>query len=101
MPDYRRNRVAGGWYCFTVNLLERDINDLLVRQIDLFREAVRRVRRVRRFEIPGHFGPGRYRCGKGKISHESSFTDRSDGMESPVADHYYARQGGSGSEQIE
>jgi len=24
MPDYRRNRVAGGTYFFTVNLLERN-----------------------------------------------------------------------------
>ena len=31
MPDYRRYRVPGGTYFFTVNLLERHPNDLLVR----------------------------------------------------------------------
>lgn len=33
MPDYRRFRVPGGTYFFTVNLLERKL-DLLVRHID-------------------------------------------------------------------
>ena len=33
MPDYRRYRVPGGTYFFTVNLLERRL-DLLVRHID-------------------------------------------------------------------
>lgn len=44
MPDYRRVRVPGGTYFFTVNLLERYPNDLLVRHIDVLRESVRRVR---------------------------------------------------------
>jgi putative transposase len=35
MPDYRRNRVPGRAYFFTVNLLERYANDLLIRRIDL------------------------------------------------------------------
>jgi putative transposase len=43
MPDYRRNRLAGGTYFFTVNLLDRG-SELLVRRIDLLRDAVRRVR---------------------------------------------------------
>ena len=43
MPDYRRNRVPGGTFFFTVNLLDRR-SDLLVTQIDLLRDAVRRVR---------------------------------------------------------
>ncbi len=47
MPDYRRYRIAGGCYFFTVNLLERSPNDLLVRHIDLLRQAVRRVKQVR------------------------------------------------------
>jgi hypothetical protein len=34
MPDYRRYRVAGGTYFFTVNLLQRYPNDLLVRPIE-------------------------------------------------------------------
>lgn len=39
MPDYRRNRVPGGTYFFTVNLLDRR-SDLLVKQIDILRDAV-------------------------------------------------------------
>ena len=42
MPDYRRNRVAGGTFFFTANLLDRR-SDLLVTQIDALREAVRQV----------------------------------------------------------
>jgi hypothetical protein len=41
MPDYRRNGVPGGTYFFTVNLLDRR-SDLLVKQIDILRDAVRR-----------------------------------------------------------
>ena len=41
--DYRRVWVAGGTYFFTVNLLERKGNDLLVRHIDILRIAVARV----------------------------------------------------------
>jgi putative transposase len=43
MPDYRRNRVPGGTFFFTVNLRSRR-SDLLAAQIDLLRDAVRRVR---------------------------------------------------------
>jgi len=50
MPDYRRYRVAGGTYFFTVNLLERK-NDLLVRHVDALRDAVRGVREARPFHI--------------------------------------------------
>jgi len=49
--DYRRIWHAGGTYFFTVNLLERRNNDLLVRHIDALREAVRCVRRVHPFQI--------------------------------------------------
>jgi putative transposase len=35
MPDYRRYRLPGGIYFFTVNLLERYPNDLLIRHVDL------------------------------------------------------------------
>ena len=45
MPDYRRLRIPGGTYFFTVNLLERWPNDLLVRHIDVLRDAVRQTRR--------------------------------------------------------
>jgi REP-associated tyrosine transposase len=51
MSDYRRHRVPGGCYFFTVNLLERRGNTLLTDRIDLLREAVRRVRRSRPFSI--------------------------------------------------
>jgi putative transposase len=50
MPNYRRYRVPGGTYFFTVNLLERR-QDTLVRHIDVLREAVRKTRRERPFHI--------------------------------------------------
>jgi putative transposase len=50
MSDYRRYRVAGGTYFFTINLLERRA-DLLTGHIDVLREAVRRTRRERPFSI--------------------------------------------------
>ena len=53
MPDYRRVWVPGGTYFFTVNLLERRGNDLLVRYIDPLREAVRLTRRDHPFVIHG------------------------------------------------
>jgi putative transposase len=50
MPDYRRYRVPGGTYFFTVNLLERRL-DTLVRHVDALREAVRTTKRERPFHI--------------------------------------------------
>lgn len=50
MPDYRRYRVPGGVYFFTVNALNRQ-EDILVRHIDALREAVRRTRIQRPFHI--------------------------------------------------
>ena len=50
MLDYRRNRVPGGTFFFTVNLLDRRSN-LLVTQIDALRDAVRRVRARACFRI--------------------------------------------------
>ena len=50
MPDYRRNRVPGGTFFFTVNLLDRR-SDLLVTQIHALREAVRQVRLHAPFHI--------------------------------------------------
>jgi hypothetical protein len=44
MPNYRRAFVPGGTWFFTVNLLQRRGLDLLVRDIDLLRNTVRRVR---------------------------------------------------------
>ncbi|MBM4207351.1 MAG: transposase [Gammaproteobacteria bacterium] len=51
MPDYRRYRIAGGTYFFTVNLLERNPNDLLVKNIDVLRKAVRQTRKNLPFHI--------------------------------------------------
>jgi putative transposase len=50
MPDYRRNRVPGGCYFFTVNLLDRT-SDLLVANIGALRDATRVVRARRPFHI--------------------------------------------------
>ncbi|MFH0340689.1 MAG: transposase [Chromatiales bacterium] len=50
MPDYRRFRMPGGTYFFTVNLLERR-RDTLVRHVDALREAVRVTRQERPFHI--------------------------------------------------
>ncbi len=50
MPDYRRNRIPGGTFFFTVNLRDRR-SDLLVAQIDLLRGAVRRARARAPFRI--------------------------------------------------
>jgi putative transposase len=52
MPDYRRNRVPGGTYFFTVNLLERS-GRLLTDHIDELRAAVAKARRSRPFHIDG------------------------------------------------
>jgi len=53
MPEYRRVWVPGGTYFFTVNLLERKNNNLLVRNINLLREVVRKVRDKHQFKIHG------------------------------------------------
>lgn len=50
MPDYRRNRVPGGTYFFTVNLLDRR-TDLLLRHIDELRAAVAQTKRAMPFHI--------------------------------------------------
>ncbi|MFH0344673.1 MAG: transposase, partial [Chromatiales bacterium] len=51
MPDYRRYRLSGGTYFFTVNLLERYPHDLLLRRIDVLRAAVRTVRARQPFHV--------------------------------------------------
>jgi putative transposase len=50
LPDCRRNWVQGGTYFFTVTLLERK-RDLLVTEIALLRDAVRRIKHLYPFEI--------------------------------------------------
>ena len=53
MPNYRRVHRPGGLYFFTVNLNQRDDNDLLTQHIDLLRCAVRYVRHRHPFHIHG------------------------------------------------
>src|SRR5271156_4930457 len=50
MPEYRRNRVAGGTYFFTVNIANRR-SDLLVREIDILRASIQVVRLATPFHI--------------------------------------------------
>lgn len=50
MSRYRRMYVPGGSYFFTVNLAHRG-SDLLVRHVDLLRDAVRQTRTERPFQI--------------------------------------------------
>jgi putative transposase len=50
MVNYRRNRIPGGTYFFTVNLLDRE-SDLLVQKIDILCDVVRKVRHDRPFHI--------------------------------------------------
>ena len=51
MPNYRRFFIPGGTWFFTVNLLQRHNNDLLVREIELLRQTVRLVRERYPFHI--------------------------------------------------
>ena len=51
MPNYIRTYVPGGTWFFTVNLLQRHNNDLLVREIDTLRNVVTRVRQRWPFEM--------------------------------------------------
>ena len=50
MVLYRRNRVAGGTYFFTVTLKDRT-SALLVEQVDHLREAFREIKRAHPFHI--------------------------------------------------
>ena len=51
MRTYKRQRIDGGCYFFTVNLANRHNNDLLVREIAALREAFRQTRADHPFEI--------------------------------------------------
>jgi putative transposase len=53
MPDYRRAWHPGGTYFFTVNLLQRQDNDLLTRHIETLRSVVKSVRQRHSFRIHG------------------------------------------------
>jgi len=50
MPNYRRNRIVGGSYFFTVNLHDRR-SDVLVAEIEALRAAVRATRARHPFHI--------------------------------------------------
>ena len=50
MPDYRRYRVPGGTYFFTVNLAERN-RTLLVDHVDVLRSVLREVKARHPFHI--------------------------------------------------
>jgi putative transposase len=51
--DYRRVWHAGGTYFFTINLLKRRDNDLLIRHIDILRRVVKNVKKNHPFIIHG------------------------------------------------
>ena len=51
MSNYRRLWHRGGRYFFTVNLLERGPNDLLMPNVDLLRDAIHAVWRTHPFDI--------------------------------------------------
>jgi len=51
MTDYRRAKVEGATYFFTVNCADRRGNQLLVQHIDLLRQAFRRVKNSHPFNI--------------------------------------------------
>ena len=53
MPNYRRAWCPGGTYFFTVNLLKRHNNELLIKHINLLRESVRSVKQRHPFTIHG------------------------------------------------
>jgi putative transposase len=49
--DYRRVWHPGGTYFFTVNLLQRKNNGLLIQHIDVLRQAVAKVKKAHPFRI--------------------------------------------------
>lgn len=50
MPEYRRNRIEGGTYFFTLALADRR-SDLLVKEVDVLRASVSRARALYPFTI--------------------------------------------------
>ena len=51
MTEYRRAKIEGATYFFTVNCAQRRGNQLLVQHIDLLRQAFRRVKNRHPFKI--------------------------------------------------
>jgi putative transposase len=93
MPNYRRNRIEGGSYFFTVTLQDRR-SDLLVTEIEALRSAVNAARARYPFHIdawvvlPDHMHclwtlpsddfayPARWQLIKARFSHSVRRTDR-------------------------
>jgi len=76
MPNYRRYRVSGGTYFFTINVLERR-TDLLVRHIEALREAVRSTRAERPFHIDAWVVlPDHFHCVRTLPSGDDDFSNR-------------------------
>jgi len=77
MPDYRRAWHPGGTYFFTVNLLQRQGNDLLTRHVNLLRDTVRLVRKHHPFVIHGWVVlPDHLHCVIELPSNDSDFATR-------------------------
>lgn len=53
MPNYRRAWHPGGTYFFTVNLLERSGNNLLIKHIESLKKNIRLVKQSHPFKIHG------------------------------------------------
>jgi len=51
MPNYRRAFIPDATWFFTINLLQRHNNDLLIREIELLRQVTRRVKKAHPFCI--------------------------------------------------
>jgi putative transposase len=49
--DYRRALYAGGTYFFTLNLLKRKDNDLLVKHVDVLKNAIKQAKQAHPFII--------------------------------------------------
>jgi putative transposase len=77
MPDYRRVWHLGGTYFFTVNLQQRNGNDLLVRHIDTLRQVVRAVKTRHNFRIHGWVVlPDHLHCVIELPNHDADFATR-------------------------
>lgn len=49
--DYRRAWHSGGTYFFTVNCLQRNNNDLLIRHMDHLKQVISKVKKIHPFKI--------------------------------------------------
>ena len=75
--DYRRAWHEGGTYFFTLNLLQRRDNDLLVRYIDDLRSVVKKVKSKHPFIIHGWVVlPEHLHCVIELPSHDADFATR-------------------------